>query len=131
MSAGAGFKTILLIDDVEETRLELIDLIEQALPHTKVIGVSSGPEAYHQLSKVRVSGVLLDRILGLSEDSTSVFETLKSQKIPVLFMSGIHDDGRDPPPGCLKKPVHDEKGRIRRDIVHQFISNLSKAWALT
>ncbi len=124
-------KSILLIDDVDETRVELAQLIEAALPNTHVIGVSSGPEAYHQLSKHRVSGALVDRILGLQEDSASVIQGLRSRNIPVLLMSGIHDDGRGPPPGCLKKPIHDDRGRIRNDVLQQFIQNLSQAWALT
>ena len=111
--------------------MELAEHIERALPHTEVIQASNGPEAYHQLSKTRVVGALVDRVLGLEEDSASVIQSLRARGVPVILMTGIHDDGRDPPPGCLKKPVHDEKGRIRHDVMHQFIVNLAKAWALT
>jgi len=124
-------KTVLLIDDVEETRLELAASIEQAFVNVRVVSVGSGPEAYHRLSQERVVGALLDRILSLEEDSASVFESLKERGIPVILMSGIHEDSRAPPPGCLRKPVHDERGRIRHDIMRQFMIALAREWALT
>lgn len=127
----SDLKTILLVDDVDETRIELAHLIERGFKNVRVLQAASGPEAYHQLSKERVSGALIDRILGLEEDSASVLESLKNQGVPTLLMSGIHDDSRSPPPGCLRKPVSDARGRVRHDLLQQFMTELARAWALT
>jgi len=80
-------KNILVIDDSDDIRVLLIDLLEAA--GANVIGCGDGEEAINQLDQGEFDLVVTD-ILMPKEDGVSVIRTLKegNKPIPVLAISG-------------------------------------------
>ncbi len=116
-------KTILIVEDVEEMRLMLEQLI-QGMTQFRLSGsCANATEARLELTRRRPSLVLLDEILP-GESSLDLLDECVSQEIPVVLTTGMERPEHPIPEGALGRVIKPDwrsldqaRSRIEKELL--------------
>jgi CheY-like chemotaxis protein len=113
----------MVVEDVEEMRLMMEQLINGMRQFKISSSCANGAEARLELTRRRPSLVLLDEILP-GESSTDLLQEFLNEKIPVVLMTGIENPVHPLPPGVrlrIAKPgwksLDEEQPRIESQLL--------------
>jgi response regulator of citrate/malate metabolism len=109
---------VLIIDDVEEMRLLLREIL-QGIPGVTVSGLAQNTaEARLEIARRRPDLCLLDEILP-GESSLDLLKELQTEGIPVILITGVSEPKHEIPAGAADrwvKPSWDNQDRDQRRI---------------
>jgi response regulator of citrate/malate metabolism len=108
--------SVLIVDDVDEMRLMLEQMV-QGVPSCRVSGmVRNTWEARLEIQRRRPDLVLLDEVLP-GEASLDFWEELKRDEIPTLWVTSVEKPDHELPSGSLGRLVKPDWDRLPQAVL--------------